>query len=209
MYVVTSTWWLLQELAGRRRARRRGGSEARREVGERSGLGVRPGGDDSSRSRSFLCLSGTTTESSGRPLRCIPVPLWILEHAPHTPTTSSRKQRDVLVRPSVRLDGRVVRDGRKGLRRVVLGRDGARLARRDREALELDVLALGLGLLLLLGVRLDAVEEVCRRGAGACSGVSDKVSRQGTAWERARRSAPSRHLECLTCSMRRLTRFSR
>ena len=55
---------------------------------------------------------------------------------------------------------RTVRDRGKGLREVVRGRDGASLAGRDRKTLEDNRLALGLGLLLGRGVRLDAVQEV-------------------------------------------------
>merc|ERR1712227_392529 len=64
------------------------------------------------------------------------------------------------VLPRLRLDGGVVRDRGEGLREVVRGRDGAGLAGRDRETLEDNRLALGLGLLLGRGVRLDAVQEV-------------------------------------------------
>lgn len=92
-----------------------------------------------------------------------------------------------------------VSDRGKGQGSVVGSRDGARLPGSGRQALQDNVLATLLGLLLGSGVGLDAVQEVC----------SDKACQRGAQDVILHRDrSPSRHLECLTCSMRRLTRFS-
>lgn len=66
-------------------------------------------------------------------------------------------------KPRTRLDSRLVGNRGDGLREVVLGGNGVGLTGLDGLALEVNVLALSLGLLALLGVGLDTVDELLAR----------------------------------------------
>ena len=95
--------------------------------------------------------------------------------------------------------GQTIRNGGESHGDVVLGRDGARLARSDGESLEDDRLASRLGSRLGRRVRLDAVEEVIaaalgREGLagsledGTGRGAGSRNEERRTGYERTRRT---------------------